>query len=68
MLRADQISSRSTPATADQIEQGRLAAAGRTEKRDEFPLAHIERYLFERQHRPPARRPVDMFDAFDDDL
>ncbi len=53
---------------ADQIEQRRLAAAGRAEQREEFPASHIQRHILERQHRPPARRPVDVVDALDDDL
>ena len=53
---------------ADQIEQGRLAAAGGPEQRDEFAVADLERHLVERQHLAPARRTVDVADAVDDDL
>ena len=53
---------------ADEIEQRRLAAARGAEQRDEFPLAHVERHVVERQHRPAARRPVGVAHALDDDL
>ncbi len=53
---------------ADQIEQRRLAAAGRPEQRDEFAVGDLERDLVERQHLAPARRAVDVADAVDDDL
>jgi hypothetical protein len=53
---------------ADQIEQGGLAAAGRPKQSQELARAHVERYLFERQHRPAARRSVDVADVVDRDL
>ena len=53
---------------ADQVEQCRLAAAGRAEQRDEFAILHLERHLVERQHFAPARRTIDVADAVDDDL
>ena len=54
--------------TADEVEQGGLAAPGRAEQRDEFALTHVERNVFQGQHRPAARRPVQMLHAFDHDL
>src|SRR5690348_4737544 len=53
---------------AKKIEQGRLAAPGRTEQRDKFAIADVERYLVECQNRAAARRPVHVADAFNDDL
>src|SRR5579884_1009922 len=45
---------------ADEIEQRRLAAAGRTEQRDEFAVRNLERDLIERQHLASARRTIDV--------
>jgi hypothetical protein len=53
---------------ADEIEQRRLAAAGRSEQRNEFTRAHIERDVLEREHRPAGRRAIAMAHAIDDDL
>src|SRR5262249_1493416 len=53
---------------ADEIEQRRLAAAGGSEQRDEFTPAHVERYVLEREHRPPARWAIAMAHACDGDL
>src|SRR5207302_443613 len=53
---------------ADQITQGRLAATRRPQQRNEFPRPNLKRDIVERQHRAPARRPVSMFHARDDDL
>src|SRR5262245_3307430 len=53
---------------ADEIKQRRLAAAGRPEQRDELAPVNLERDVFEREHRTPARRPIDVLHAFDDDL
>src|SRR5262249_8803708 len=54
--------------TADEVQPRRLAAAGRSEQRDELPRAHIERDVLEREHRPPGRRAIAMAHAIDDDL
>ena len=53
---------------ADQIKKRRFAATGRAEQREEFLRPHVERNVFERQHRPAIRRPVQVADLVDDDL
>ena len=53
---------------AEQIEQRRLAAAGRTEQGQEFPRLDIDRNILERQHWPAARRAIEMMHIPDDDL
>src|SRR6516162_3574794 len=53
---------------ADEIEQRRLAAAGGSEQRDEFTPVHVERYVLEREHRPPAGWAIAMAHACDGDL
>ena len=53
---------------ADQVQQRRLPAARWPEQGDEFAGTHIERDLLEREHRPSARRAVDVAHALDDDL
>ena len=53
---------------ADEVEQRRLAAAGRPKQRDEFTPAHVERHVLEREHGPPARWAIAMAHARDGDL
>jgi hypothetical protein len=53
---------------ADEIEQGRLAAAGRAQQRQELALANFQRDVLQRQHLAPHRRPVVMAHLVDDDL
>ena len=53
---------------AEQIQQRRLAATGRTEQGEEFPRLNIDRDVLQRQHRPAARRAIEMMHIPDDDL
>src|ERR1700730_1388205 len=52
---------------ADQIKQGGLAAARRTEQRHELARTHFERSAGEREQRATAGRSIGVADAFDDD-
>src|SRR5262249_7457057 len=53
---------------ADEVEHRALPTAAGAEEREEFPVAHRQRDLVERQHRPAARRPVSMADPVDEDM
>ena len=53
---------------ANEIQQRRLAAAGRSQQRDELADAHIERDVLECEHRPPTGRSIEVAHACNDDL
>src|SRR5262249_49540047 len=53
---------------ADQVEQGRLAAARRPEQRQELAWAHLEADILQSQHRTATRRAVEVVHILDDDL
>ncbi len=53
---------------ADEIEQRRLAATGRTQQGDELARVDAERDVFERAHSPSGGRTIEVAHAIDDDL
>src|SRR5262249_15029202 len=53
---------------ADEVQQRALAAAARSEQRDELAVADLQRHIVERQHRPPLRRPIGMAHSLDANL
>src|SRR4051794_36146866 len=52
----------------NEIQQRRLAAAGRPQQRNEFAGTHIERDVLECEHRPPTGRSIEVAHACNDDL